>query len=99
MTPFYQIGWSDSHRRDLRLEIDGTMSAPIVRIARHLANGDVTYINLLMGEAVRLYNALGQFIYGHQQCEKQYREPDKSHWSVDGSVHPEDEEDDPLGSD
>ena len=94
ITPFYQIGWSDSHRRDIRLEVEGSLSGPKIRLIRYLANGDTTYLNLLMGEAVRLYNALGQVIYNQQNCEKQYREPDRSNWEPD---YPED--DDPLGSD
>ena len=99
MTGFYQIGWSPSHRRDIRLEVEGTLSAPIVRISRYQANGEVTYIRLLMGEAVRLYNALGQVIYNQQKCEKQYMEPQ---WEPLPDADPEQEaaeEDDPLGSD
>lgn len=93
--PFYQIGWSDSHRRDIRLEIEGSMSGPKIRLIRYLANGDITYLNLLLGEAVRLYNALGQVIYSQQQCQKLYQEPDKSGWASDYYT----EDDDPIGSD
>lgn len=92
-TPFYQIGWSDSHGRDIRLETTGSLSAPMVRLIRYYSNGEPTYINLLMGEAMRLYNALGQMIYNQQQCQKQYAEPDKSNW------HDYGDQDDPLGSD
>lgn len=91
--PFYQIGWSDSHKRDIRLEVSGGLSAPMFKLCRYNEAGELTYINLLMGEAVRLHNALGQAIYGHQQCVKQYKEPDKGSWGFGQ------EEDDPLGSD
>jgi hypothetical protein len=91
MTGFYQIGWSDSHHRDIRLEVEGSLSAPIFRISRKQVNGETTYIRLLMGEAVRLYNALGKAIYNQQQVEKQYRETEWAEFP--------DEEDDPLGSD
>ena len=89
--PFYQIGWSDSHKRDIRLEIDGSMSAPIFRLCRYMPDGQCTYINMMMGEAVRLYNALSQALNTQQNCSKHYREPDKSGW--------DEPEDDPLGSD
>ncbi len=95
-TPFYQIGWSDTHHRDIRLEVEGSMSAPIIRISRYMVNGEATYVRLLMGEAMRLYNALGQFLGQHQQCTKQYREPEKD-WVIP-EPEPEDD-DDPLGSD
>ena len=91
--PYYQIGWSDSHRRDIRLEIDGSMSAPILRLIRYLPNGDCTYVNMMLGEAVRLYNALGQALNSHCSCTKKYSEPDKSGWTST------DDEDDPLSSD
>ena len=97
MTPFYQIGWSDTHRRDIRLEVEGTMSAPIIRIVRYMPNGETTYVRLLMGEAMRLYNALGQMLNQHQDCQKQWREPDRSGWDIP-EPGPEDDYD-PLGSD
>ena len=93
---FYQIGWSDSHRRDIRLEVEGSISAPMVRIVRYLPNGEITFLTLLLGEAARLYNALGQFLGSQHQCQKQYTEPDKSNWL---DIVAEDPDDDPLGSD
>ena len=89
--PYYQIGWSDSHKRDIRLEVDGSMSAPIFRLIRYLPDGQTSYINMMAGEAVRLYNALGQAMNTQQQCTKHYRQPDKTKW--------DEPEDDPLGSD
>ena len=93
-TPFYQIGWSDSHHRDIRLEIEGSTSAPMVKIARYLMNGEITYVKLLFGEAVRLHDALGQMIYNQRTTVKLYKAPSHALWTG-----PEDNEDDPLGSD
>ena len=94
--PFYQIGWSDSHHRDLRLEVHGSVSAPIIRIARYQANGEVTYLNLLLGEAGRLYNALSEVLRRQCMVSKQYQEPDRSAWEIDQTEEPEDDQ---LGSD
>lgn len=94
--PYYQIGWSDSHHRDIRAEVHGSMSAPIIRLVRYQESGDQTYINLLLGEAARLYNAIGQILNYQCQTEKKYAEPDKSGWSY---ISAEDPEDDSLGSD
>ena len=89
--PYYQIGWSDTHKRDIRLEIDGSMSAPIYRLTRYMPDGQITYINLMMGEVLRLYNALSQALNNQQTCNKHYTAPDKNGWDLP--------EDDPLGSD
>ena len=90
----YQIGWSRSHRRDIRLEVTENVSAPLIRIARYTVNGEVTYVSLLMAEACRLYNALGKVLNHVQQTEKVYQEPDKSNWSARSE-----DDDDPVGSD
>ena len=94
-TPFYQIGWSESHHRDIRLEIEGSLSAPVIRLARYQANGEVTYIKLLMGETVRLYDALGQVITNQRPTGKVYKEPCHDSWGCST----EDGEDDPVCSD
>lgn len=98
MSGYFQIGWSDEYRRDIRLEVSGTMSAPVFRIARYLPNGEVTYIKLLLGEAVRLYSALYQVIRTQQETTKIYQEPDKSAWTAEQTTD-DPEEDDSLSSD
>ena len=86
--PFYQIGWSDSHYRDIRLEYRPDISAPTFRLVRLFPNGEESYITLLTNEAVRLYNALGQQLQTFAKVEKSYKEPDHSGWHSD-----------PIGSD
>lgn len=97
MSGYFQIGWSDEYRRDIRLEVSGTMSAPVFRIARYLPNGEVTYIKLLLGEAVRLNAALYQAIHTQQQTAKLYQEPDKRAWNTELTAG--DPDDDSLSCD
>ena len=92
--PFYQIGWSDTHRRDIRLEVTGSMSAPLYRLVRYLPTGDMSYLNLMEAEAARLYNALGQALAYHIETKKLYVEPDHGAWELY-----EQEDDDSLSSD
>ena len=78
MGAFYQIGWSTEYERDLRLEVNGELSGPVVCLRKIFGSGKDTHINMTMGEAMRLHSALEQVILNQRKCEMQWREPDRS---------------------
>ena len=70
---WFQIGQDDRLNRDVRMVVSGPLSSQLITIKRR--RGDINkwnYVVLSMDEAMRLYNALGQVIYSHQQCERHF---------------------------
>lgn len=72
MGSYFQIGFSESHKRDIRLEIKGDLSRSSLSLCKKLPSGGETYISLTLEEARRLHNALGQVLDTQQNCVKQW---------------------------